>query len=116
MDSRCFPLLCSRLTIEGPSKTNQRRSSRFRKRNLSPPRCLSAIQTCVQQLSLGLSSPHREARLRRRELRQRQQVEVEDLEGRMKQLQVANENKQRQLEEMRKVASSVIPAAQHVRS
>uniref|UniRef100_A0A3B5KFK8 Switch-associated protein 70 n=1 Tax=Takifugu rubripes TaxID=31033 RepID=A0A3B5KFK8_TAKRU len=63
---------------------------------------IQAIQTCIQQLSLGLSSPHREARLRRRELRQRQQVQVEDLEDRMKQLQAANENKQRQLEEMRK--------------
>uniref|UniRef100_A0A674MG00 Switch-associated protein 70 n=1 Tax=Takifugu rubripes TaxID=31033 RepID=A0A674MG00_TAKRU len=68
---------------------------------------IQAIQTCIQQLSLGLSSPHREARLRRRELRQRQQVQVEDLEDRMKQLQAANENKQRQLEEMRKVASSL---------
>lgn len=70
------------------------------------PCCVSAIQTCIQQLSLGLSSPHREARLRRRELRQRQQAEVEDLEDRMKQLQAANENKQRQLEEMRKVPCS----------
>lgn len=70
------------------------------------PCCLSAIQTCIQQLSLGLSSPHREARLRRRELRQRQHAEVEELEGRMKQLQAANESKQRQLEEMRKVPCS----------
>lgn len=83
------------------------KNSCFRSPNVSLPRCLSAIQTCIQQLSLGLSSPHREARLRRRELRQRQQVQVEDLEDRMKQLQAANENKQRQLEEMRKVASSL---------
>lgn len=34
-------------------------------------------------------------------------MQVEDLEGRMKQLQAANENKQRQLEEMRKVTSSL---------
>lgn len=34
-------------------------------------------------------------------------MQVEDLEDRMKQLQAANENKQRQLEEMRKVASSL---------
>lgn len=46
---------------------------------------------------------HREARLKRRENRQRQQAEVEDLEDRMKQLQMANENKQRELEAMRKV-------------
>lgn len=65
--------------------------------------CLSAIQTCIQQLSLGLLSPHREARLRRKELRQKQQVDVEDLEEKMKQLQAANEHKQQQLEEMRKV-------------
>lgn len=94
-------------TIKGPSMKNQPCSSCFRNPNVPLPRCLSAIQTCIQQLSLGLSSPHREARLRRRELRQRQQVQVEDLEDRMKQLQAANENKQRQLEEMRKVASSL---------
>ncbi|XP_075966446.1 switch-associated protein 70-like [Anarhichas minor] len=63
---------------------------------------LQAIQTCIQLLRLGLSSPHREARLRRRELRQRQQAEEDNLAERMKQLQVANENKQRQLEGMRK--------------
>ncbi|XP_034385168.1 switch-associated protein 70 [Cyclopterus lumpus] len=63
---------------------------------------LQAIQTCIQLLRLGLSSPHREARLRRRELRQKQQAEEDDLAERMKQLQVANENKQRQLEGMKK--------------
>lgn len=68
--------------------------------------CVSAIQSCIQQLSLGLLSPHREARLRRKELRQKQQVDVEDLEEKMKQLQAANEHKQKQLEEMRKVPSS----------
>ncbi|CAK6954792.1 switch-associated protein 70 [Scomber scombrus] len=63
---------------------------------------IQAIQTCIQLLRLGLSSPHREARRRRRELRQRQQTEEGDLVERMKELQVANENKQRQLENMRK--------------
>uniref|UniRef100_UPI003AAED508 switch-associated protein 70 isoform X2 n=1 Tax=Centroberyx gerrardi TaxID=166262 RepID=UPI003AAED508 len=63
---------------------------------------IQAIQTCIQLLRLGLPSPHREARLRRRELRQRQQVEQEELEERMKQLQTANESKQRQLEAMKK--------------
>uniref|UniRef100_A0A669DAU8 Switch-associated protein 70 n=1 Tax=Oreochromis niloticus TaxID=8128 RepID=A0A669DAU8_ORENI len=62
-----------------------------------------AIQTCIQQLRLGLLSPHREARLRRRELRQRQQVEEDDLAERMRQLQAANESKQRELEAMRMV-------------
>ncbi|XP_038594197.1 switch-associated protein 70-like [Micropterus salmoides] len=63
---------------------------------------IQAIQTCIQLLRLGLPSPHREARLRRRELRQRQQADDDDLAERMKQLQTANENKQRQLEAMRK--------------
>uniref|UniRef100_H3CVF2 Switch-associated protein 70 n=1 Tax=Tetraodon nigroviridis TaxID=99883 RepID=H3CVF2_TETNG len=63
---------------------------------------IQAIQTCLQHLSLGLLSPHREARLRRKELRQKQQVEVKDLEEKMKRLQAANEHKQQQLEDMRK--------------
>lgn len=66
----------------------------------------AAIQTCIQLLRLGLPSPHRESRLRRRELRQRQQVDEEDLSKRMRQLQAANESKQRQLEAMRKVLLS----------
>ncbi|XP_034535178.1 switch-associated protein 70 [Notolabrus celidotus] len=63
---------------------------------------IQAIQTCIQQLRLGLLSPHREARLRRRELRQRQLVEDEDLTEKMKRLQAANEHKQKQLEAMKK--------------
>lgn len=70
---------------------------------LSHSPLIAVIQTCIQSLRLGLLSPHREARLRRKELRQRQQAEVQDLEQRMQQLQVANEHKQRQLEAMRKV-------------
>lgn len=93
MGSRCFSLLRSRHPGRAATLT-------------AAPACLSAIQSCIQQLSLGLLSPHREARLRRRELRQRQQAEAEDLGERMKQLQASNENKQRQLEEMRKVASA----------
>ncbi|TKS70187.1 Switch-associated protein 70 [Collichthys lucidus] len=62
---------------------------------------IQATQMCIQLLRLGLPSPHREARLRRRELRQRQQTEEDDLAEKMKQLQAANENKQRQLEDMR---------------
>uniref|UniRef100_A0A7N8Y3U7 Switch-associated protein 70 n=1 Tax=Mastacembelus armatus TaxID=205130 RepID=A0A7N8Y3U7_9TELE len=64
---------------------------------------IQAIQTCIQMLRLGLSSPHRESRRRRRELRQRQQSGEVDLVERMKQLQTANESKQRQLEIMREV-------------
>lgn len=66
-------------------------------------RLVAATQMCIQLLRLGLPSPHREARLRRRELRQRQQTEEDDLAEKMKQLQAANENKQRQLEDMRMV-------------
>ncbi|KAM4744074.1 switch-associated protein 70-like [Anableps anableps] len=62
---------------------------------------IQAIQTCIQLLRLGLLSPHREARLKRRELRQKQQLEEEDLTERMKSLQAANEAKQRQLEDMK---------------
>uniref|UniRef100_A0A665TH29 Switch-associated protein 70 n=1 Tax=Echeneis naucrates TaxID=173247 RepID=A0A665TH29_ECHNA len=64
---------------------------------------IQAIQTCIQSLRLGLLSPHREARLRRRELRQRQHAEEDQLVEKMRQLQAANEKKQRQLEAMREV-------------
>ncbi|XP_055777449.1 switch-associated protein 70-like [Salvelinus fontinalis] len=63
---------------------------------------IQAIQTCIQLLRLGLPSPHLEARLRRRELRQKQQAEQGELEEKMRLLQIANENKHRQLESMRK--------------
>ncbi|KAM6979402.1 switch-associated protein 70-like [Aplochiton taeniatus] len=63
---------------------------------------IQAIQMCIQLLRLGLPPPHREARLRRRELRQKQQAEQEELEERMMQLHTGNESKQRQLEYMRK--------------
>lgn len=70
------------------------------------PLCLvAAIQTCIQLLRLGMASPHREARLRRRELRQRQQAEEKDLAERMRRLQAANEHKQRELEDMRLVCA-----------
>ncbi|KAK3548831.1 hypothetical protein QTP70_020701 [Hemibagrus guttatus] len=63
---------------------------------------IQAIQTCISLLKLGRPAPHHEARQKRRELRQKQQAEQEQLELRMKELQVANENKQRELEAMRK--------------
>uniref|UniRef100_A0A3P9QJ19 Switch-associated protein 70 n=1 Tax=Poecilia reticulata TaxID=8081 RepID=A0A3P9QJ19_POERE len=62
---------------------------------------IQAIQTCIQLLRLSLLSPHREARLRRRELRQKQQLDEQHLTEKMKNLQAANEAKQRQLEDMR---------------
>lgn len=70
---------------------------------MNPLSLSQAIQTCIQLLRLGLSSPHREARRRRRELRQKQHTMEGDLVDRMKELQVANEDKQRQLEDMKKV-------------
>uniref|UniRef100_A0AAY5L477 Switch-associated protein 70 n=1 Tax=Esox lucius TaxID=8010 RepID=A0AAY5L477_ESOLU len=63
---------------------------------------IQAIQSCIQLLRLGLQSPHREARMRRRELRERQQAEQDELVERMRLLQTANENKQIMLESMRK--------------
>nr|XP_020466371.1 LOW QUALITY PROTEIN: switch-associated protein 70-like [Monopterus albus] len=74
---------------------------------------IQAIQTSIQLLRLGLLPPHREARLRRRELRQRQdeQMEEVDLMEKMKQLQVANDNKQRQLEAMREKMEEVAAKA-----
>ncbi|KAL4613507.1 switch-associated protein 70 [Arapaima gigas] len=63
---------------------------------------IQAIQTCINLLRMGLLSPHREARQRRKDLRQRLQAEQEELEKRMKELQAANENKQQELEAMRK--------------
>ncbi|KAJ8396730.1 hypothetical protein AAFF_G00015680 [Aldrovandia affinis] len=65
---------------------------------------IQAIQTCVALLKRDLAAPapHREARLKRKDLRQKQQAEQDHLEERMKELQIANENKQRELEAMRK--------------
>ncbi|XP_005989749.1 switch-associated protein 70 [Latimeria chalumnae] len=62
---------------------------------------IQAIQTTINLLRLGNPPPHKEARQKRRELRQKLLAEQEELEQRMKELQVANENKQRELEAMR---------------
>lgn len=69
----------------------------------SLPSCLPAIQTCVNLLRQGRPAPHRESRQKRRELRLKQQAEQEELELRMRELQTANEVKQLELENMRKV-------------
>ncbi|XP_041966890.1 switch-associated protein 70b [Alosa sapidissima] len=63
---------------------------------------IQAIQTCVLLLKMGRPAPHREARQKRRELRQKQQAEQELIELRMRELQMANESKQHELEAMRK--------------
>ncbi|XP_059362621.1 switch-associated protein 70b [Carassius carassius] len=62
---------------------------------------IQAIQTCITLLKVGRPAPHHEARQKRRELRQKQQAEQEELELRMRELQTANENKQSELEAMR---------------
>ncbi|XP_056622071.1 switch-associated protein 70b isoform X2 [Triplophysa dalaica] len=63
---------------------------------------IQAIQTCITLLRVSRPAPHHESRLKRREMREKQQVEQEELELRMRELQTANENKQRELEALRK--------------
>ncbi|XP_061819969.1 switch-associated protein 70 [Nerophis lumbriciformis] len=72
---------------------------------------IQAIQTCIQLLRLGLPSPHREVRLRRREFRQKQMAKEEDLAERMKLLQASNDSNQMQLEAMRKKMDKVAAEA-----
>lgn len=62
-----------------------------------------AIQTTVNLLRAGSPPPHKEARQKRKELRQKLLAEQEELERQMKELQTANENKQKELETVRKV-------------
>ncbi|MGH0130208.1 UNVERIFIED_CONTAM: hypothetical protein FKN15_041719 [Acipenser sinensis] len=69
---------------------------------------IQAIQTAVNLLKQGLPAPHKEARQKRKELRQKLQAEQEALEQRMKELQTANESKQRELETMRKTAVNLL--------
>ncbi|XP_051659871.1 switch-associated protein 70 isoform X2 [Manacus candei] len=63
---------------------------------------IQAIQTTVNLLRAGSPPPHKEARQRRKELRQKLLAEQEELERQMKELQAANENKQKELEAVRK--------------
>ncbi|XP_072291027.1 switch-associated protein 70b isoform X2 [Eucyclogobius newberryi] len=63
---------------------------------------LQAIQMVVSLLRQDRAAPHREARQKRREQRLRLQAEQLELEQRMNQLQVSNESKQSELENMRK--------------
>uniref|UniRef100_A0A8C0AWP3 Switching B cell complex subunit SWAP70 n=1 Tax=Buteo japonicus TaxID=224669 RepID=A0A8C0AWP3_9AVES len=64
--------------------------------------CFPAIQTTVSLLRAGSPPPHKEARQKRKELRQKLLAEQEELERQMKELQTANENKQKELETVRK--------------
>ncbi|XP_071261515.1 switch-associated protein 70-like [Salvelinus alpinus] len=68
---------------------------------------IQAIQMCLSLLQLGRTVPHRESLQKRRDLRQKQQAEQEELELRMRELQTANENKQHQLEAMKKELEEV---------
>ncbi|KAM4619237.1 switch-associated protein 70b [Polymixia lowei] len=72
---------------------------------------IQAIQTCVNLLRLGREAPHREARLKRKEQRRRQQADQEELELRMRELQTANETKQLELEAMRKALEEAASSA-----
>ncbi|NXP64295.1 SWP70 protein, partial [Chloropsis cyanopogon] len=63
---------------------------------------LYAIQSTVSLLRAGSPPPHKEARQKRKELRQKLLLEQEELERQMKELQAANENKQKELEAVRK--------------
>lgn len=66
----------------------------------------SAIQTTVNLLRVGSPPPHKEARQKRKELREKLLAEQEELERQMKELQIANENKQQELERVRKVGAA----------
>ncbi|XP_004279246.1 switch-associated protein 70 isoform X1 [Neophocaena asiaeorientalis asiaeorientalis] len=63
---------------------------------------IQAIHSTIHLLKLGSPPPHKEARQRRKELRKKVLAEQEELERQMKELQVANENKQQELETVRK--------------
>uniref|UniRef100_A0A6I8NDM0 Switching B cell complex subunit SWAP70 n=1 Tax=Ornithorhynchus anatinus TaxID=9258 RepID=A0A6I8NDM0_ORNAN len=63
---------------------------------------IQAIHSTINLLKLGKPPPHKEARQRRKELRKKILAEQEELERQMKALQVANENKQQELETVRK--------------
>uniref|UniRef100_A0A8C9LJC8 Switch-associated protein 70 n=1 Tax=Piliocolobus tephrosceles TaxID=591936 RepID=A0A8C9LJC8_9PRIM len=64
---------------------------------------IQAIHSTIHLLKLGSPPPHKEARQRRKELRKKQLAEQEELERQMKELQVANESKQQELEAVRKI-------------
>ncbi|XP_057604949.1 switch-associated protein 70 [Hippopotamus amphibius kiboko] len=63
---------------------------------------IQAINSTIHLLKLRSAPPHKDARQRRKELRKKLLAEQEELERQMKELQVANENKQQELETVRK--------------
>nr|XP_033784342.1 switch-associated protein 70 [Geotrypetes seraphini] len=62
---------------------------------------IQAIQMVINLQRLGSAPPHKEARQKRNELRQKLQAEQEEMERQMQELQIANEKKQQKLETMR---------------
>ncbi|XP_068117099.1 switch-associated protein 70 [Hyperolius riggenbachi] len=62
---------------------------------------IQAIQTVVNLRKMGIPSPHRDARQKRKALRQKLQAEQEELHRKMKDLQMSNETKQQELELLR---------------
>lgn len=77
---------------------------------------LAAIQTCVNLLRQDRPAPHRESRQKRRDHRLKQQADQEELELRMRELQTANEAKQLELENMRKVRKKTCEECSRVNS
>lgn len=97
-----MPLLTARI---GMSSHLPHRSSVTHKSTVPPlSPVLLAIHSTVHLLKLGSPPPHKEARQRRKELRRKLLAEQEELERQMKELQAANENKQQELESVRKVS------------
>lgn len=88
----------------GMSSHLPHRSSVTRKSTVPPLSPVLAIHSTVHLLKLGSPPPHKEARQRRKELRRKLLAEQEELERQMKELQAANENKQQELESVRKVS------------
>uniref|UniRef100_A0A4W3J0V8 Switch-associated protein 70 n=1 Tax=Callorhinchus milii TaxID=7868 RepID=A0A4W3J0V8_CALMI len=62
---------------------------------------IQGIQTAINLVRDSRLPPHKEGQLKRRGQRQRLQAEQEEIERRMKELQMANEDKQVELEKMR---------------
>ncbi|KAM8939990.1 switch-associated protein 70 [Pelodytes ibericus] len=63
---------------------------------------IQVIQTVVNLRKLRLAPPHKEARQKRKAMRQKLQEEQMEIETKMKELQLANETKQHELETMRR--------------
>ncbi|XP_061669726.1 switch-associated protein 70 isoform X2 [Syngnathoides biaculeatus] len=72
---------------------------------------IQAIRSCIQLLRLGLPSPHREARMRRRQLRQRRRERDDDLAETMERLRAADDSNRMELDAVRKKMEAVAAEA-----